>query len=147
MLEELKRQCVAFESASWDAQGGERNVFGVTTGLEEKDPPIEVAAGTQRKMLGPPRVPQDIPKAVSCGNGGGRHAPGRKACTAKDVVCWGCQGKGHLAQCCRKTALKDKPRRGVDKEEGSGSLGTIRVSTARSSSLPKLEVEFSVEGS
>ena len=145
-LEELKAHCVAFESASRDAQGGKSNVFGAAVDLEEEEPPVEVTAGVRRKTTGTPRVSLDRTEDTTCGNCGKNRAPNRRTCPARDAVCWGCQNKGHFSRCCKKGAFKNKPRKSFDKDESSGSLGAVRVSSARSSRLPKLEVEVSAEG-
>ena len=160
-LDELRNKCMAFEAAARDAQGGKSNVFGASVSLplveEEGAQSDEVTVAAMQRGQAKPSGPSPNPQgykgsgsgSVRCDNCARRHAPDRSACPVRELECWGCHNKGHIAKCCRKSA-KDRPRPGKVSESDhmKNSIGSVRISSVSSASrLPKLEIEMCWEGS
>ena len=152
-LDELRGKCMAFEAAARDAQGGKGNVFGAS--MSTCLPPVEEeeaqSVGDEGLIAGVQRGPgnrsaatsKSWPKCIFCSY---QHKPERHLCPAKNVVCYECNGKGHLARCCNKLA-KSRPLKQSGKGERTSSVSSVRVSSVSSSRLPKLEVEMCSSGS
>ncbi|XP_066965683.1 uncharacterized protein [Macrobrachium rosenbergii] len=135
-LDELKTKCLAFEAAARDSLGGKPNAFGVAVELsDEEEPPVAdaVAAGMGKQRRGPSK---DRSKCSSCNR---YHGHGRQACPARDVECFNCGGKGHVARCC----LKGKRKSQGDKN----SLATVKVSCTGRSNLPKVKIDIRIPSS
>ena len=128
-LEDLKIKCLAFEAASRDSLGGKPNVFGVAVQFYDEEPPAAedvMAAGMGKQKRGPP---MDKAKCSYCDR---FHESGRQSCPAKDVECYKCGVKGHLAKCCVRGKKKY--------QGGKNSLATVRVSGTGAGNLPKVKV-------
>ena len=148
-LDELRDKCLSFETAARDAQGGKSQVFGASVSLPPVGDEVQCGEGLVAVLRKPPVGPrpssppsQNGASAVGvfCNNCARRHAPDRKACPARELVCWGCQGKGHLAKCCRKSSRGGR-KKTSEVGGGVGSLSSVRMSSVSANRLPKLKVE------
>ena len=110
-VEKLRNKCVSYEGAVRDAEARERHAATAAAAsgsgcgrgeravvVSESEAICEEEEVVARATFKPRK---SIPPRDLCGNCGGKHAPGKAKCPARNAACLACSKVGHFQRCCR----------------------------------------------
>ena len=136
-VDALRATCSAFQAARQNL-GGEEKRFNVSLAagtVAERTLEREEGSGSSNDVtVG--RVQHSGMTNTSCGNCGGRHAPGKGLCPAKALTCHFCKKVGHLKRYCRSARKKGNS----DEAAGLITSGAVTIANVGNSNQPSIQV-------